>query len=231
MNKKTTGYISIMLVALVLGVMLAVQFRAVSRPPVEPSAARSEGIVDELRQTSREIEGLNKEISDLKGKLEKVNLSKSDTINVLKSELAKARMVAGLTTVIGPGVEVVLDNPDRSGGGRLPPGVYVPNISAEDLLKTVNKLWGADAEALFINGQRIIATTEIRLAGDFTGDFININTQRVVPPYQILAIGDPGSLAKILEEQGGLADYFRYRGIEVTVAKHEELTIPAYTGD
>lgn len=221
MTGKTTGYVSIMLVALILGIMLAVQFRVVNRPPAGISTDRAKEIVDELKQIDQDRESLSKEISDLNYKLEQVNQGKNEAIMALKSELEKTRMSAGLVTVTGPGLEVVLDNPDKGDGRR---GVFP--IYAEDLLKVVNELWGGGAEAISINGQRIVATSEIR----FADPFININTKRVVPPYQVLAIGDPDTLANTLELQGGTADYLRTLGIEVTVEKHQELTVPAFTG-
>jgi len=221
MTGKTTGYVSIMLVALILGVMLAVQFRVVNWAPAGISTDRAKEIVDELKQIEQERESLHKEINDLNYKLEQVNQGKSEAIVALKSELEKARLSAGLITVTGPGLEVVLDNPDDGGGN----GVFI--IYAEDLLKVVNELWGSGAEAISINGHRIIATTEIRLAAPF----ININTKRVVPPFQVLAIGDPDALANALELPGGLGEYLRELGIEITVEKHQELTVPAFTGN
>ncbi len=223
MKNKTTGYVSIMLVAVILGLMLAVQFRVINRP-AGITTDRAQDMVDELKQIDREKEALIKEISDLTYKLDQVNRGKNEALNALKGELEKARMMAGLVTVTGPGIEVVLDNPGEGELGRIHRGVY---ILAEDLLKVVNELWGSGAEAISINGQRIIATTEIRLAGDF----ININTQRVVPPYQVLAIGDPDALAGTLELPGGLVEYLRELDIEVTVEKHQKLTIPAFSGN
>ncbi|MFA7467358.1 MAG: DUF881 domain-containing protein, partial [Desulfotomaculaceae bacterium] len=202
----------------------AVQFRVVNRAPVGISTDRAQEVVDELKQIDRERESLYKEISDLNYKLEQVNQGKNEAIMALKSELEKTRMSAGLITVTGPGLEVVLDNPDKGGGSRLSPGVFI--IYAEDLLKVVNELWGGGAEAISINNQRIVATTEIRLAAPF----ININTQRVVPPYQVLAIGSPETLANALEMPGGLGEYLRDLGIEITVEEHQELTVPAFSG-
>lgn len=225
MAGKTISYFSIMLVALVLGLMLTLQFRVASHSSGEILTDRAQEILDKMKQIDRDKESLIKEISDLTYKLEQVNRGKSEALNALNSELEKARISACMIAVTGPGVEVVLDNPEKENGGRLPPKVYVPVILTEDLLKVVNELWGAGAEAISINGQRIISKTEIRLAGEF----ININTQRVVPPYQILAIGDSDTLAATLELPGGLVDYLRNLGIELTVEKHQELIVPAYT--
>jgi len=133
-------------------------------------------------------------------------------------------MNAGLITVSGPGIELVLDNPTASTeDSQIPTELMI--IQDEYLLSALNELWGAGAEAISINGQRIIATTEIRQAGSF----ININLTRVVPPYQILAIGNPQGLMDTLQITGGLQEYWRDLGIEVAIEKHDALTLPAYS--
>ncbi len=221
MSERTTLYMSILLVAVMLGLILAVQFRAANRPANTIATDRAKELIAELKKVNQEKENLRKEINDLTLKLEQVNRGKSEAIKALQNELEKVRMLAGLVTVSGPGVEVVLDNP-KNGEGIMTSGMFI--VRDEDLLKVVNELWGSGAEAIAINGQRIIATTEIRMAGPF----ININTTRVVPPYQVLAVGNPDALANNLELPGGLVEYLRDLGIEVTVQKHEDLTIPAY---
>jgi len=225
MAGKNISYFTIILVALVLGLMLALQFRVASHSSGEILTERAQETLGKIKQIDRDKESLIKEITDLTYKLEQVNRGKSEALDALNSELEKARISACMIAVTGPGVEVVLDNPAKENGVRLPLKVYVPVILAEDLLKMVNELWGTGAEAISINDQRIISKTEIRLAGDF----ININTQRVVPPYRILAIGDSDTLAATLELPGGVVDYLRNLGIELTVKKHEVLLVPAYT--
>ena len=222
MPKKNTAYLSIMLVTAFMGLMLAVQFRAANRVPDGIPTDRAKEMVTELKQVNHEKDNLNKEISDLTYKLNQLNKGRTEAFNALNSELEKVRMVAGLITVTGTGIEVVLDNPENKGKTTSPELSYIQD---QDLLGLVNELWGAGAEAISINGQRITATTEIRLAAPF----ININTTRVVPPYQVLAIGSPDSLANALELPGGLIEYYRDMGFQVTVEKHNDLTIPAFT--
>ncbi|MBF7083220.1 DUF881 domain-containing protein [Desulfallas sp. Bu1-1] len=222
MFSKSPVHISIMLVTAIMGLMMALQFRVVNQMPAGIPTDRAKEIIAELKQVNREKENLTREIGDLEYKLEQLNRGKSEAMLALESELKKVRMSAGLVTVNGPGVEVVLDNPELQ-ESQVPPELSV--IQDQDLLSLVNELWGAGAEAISINGQRIVATSEIRLAAPF----ININTTRVVPPYQVLAIGNPETLAENLELPGGLLEYFRDMGFQVTVEKHDELTIPAYS--
>ncbi|KAF1084830.1 hypothetical protein SPSYN_02000 [Sporotomaculum syntrophicum] len=222
MPQKTSMYISIMLVAAVLGLMLSLQFRAVNRASSGISIDRAQEVTAELKRINQDKEDLSKEINDLTSKLNQVKQGQAEAVAALQSELNKVRMNAGLITVSGSGIELVLDKPDNTEDTQIPPELMV--IQDEYLLSALNELWGAGAEAISINGQRIIATTEIRQAGSF----ININLNRVVPPYQILAIGNPQELMNTLEMTGGLQEYWRDLGIKVTIEKHEDLTLPAY---
>ncbi len=222
MPQKINMYVSIMLVAAVLGVLLAVQFRSVNHASGGISIDRAQELTTELKQVNREKEALAQEISDLEFKLNQIKQGQSEAVTALQNELNKVSMSAGLIRVTGPGIELVLDKPDNTEDIQMPPELMV--IQDEYLYSALNELWGAGAEAISINGQRIIATTEIRQAGSF----ININLKRVVPPYQILAIGDPEELIKNLEITGGLKETLMDLGIKVSLEKHEELTLPAY---
>jgi len=221
---KRSVYISISLVAVVLGLLLAVQYRVTNNPYGLPRE-RTQELAGELRQLTNQNENLQNEIQDLKGKLKQVNAGRQQALKAVQSELDKMRMAAGLITVTGPGIEVILDNP-KGREHALPSELSI--IQDGDLLNIINELRAAGAEALSLNGHRIIATSEIR----FAGSFINVNTNRVVPPYQILAIGDPDALEKALVIPGGLVDYLGGDlGIDIKIKKHDQLTIPAYSGD
>lgn len=222
MSQKKAMCLSIMLVAIVMGIMVAVQFRAVNQIYTGPASDRSKEIAADLKRINMERDNLAKEINDLEEKLQQLKKGQNEAVEALTSELEKARLSAGLLTVQGPGVEVVLDNPEVKGS---PVPSDLGAIQDYDLLSLVNELWGAGAEAVSINGQRITANSEIRLAASF----VNINTTRVVPPYQVLAIGPADELAENLLLPSGLVEYFQdMMGFLVTVEKHEMLTIPAY---
>lgn len=93
-----------------------------------------------------------------------------------------------------------------------------------DILKIVNELKNAGAEAISINGQRVILTTSI-ICG---GNTININGERIGSPFEIKAIGLPESLAN-LKRPGGYLSILEGRTLKVTLDK-KEVTIPKYSG-
>jgi len=218
-------YISIILVAMVLGLMIAFQFRTTSSIDRGVPYDRVQELAIEKKQVERDINHLQDEVADLTAKLEEAGKGHAEATGALESELAKIKLYAGLITVEGPGIEVSLDNPS---GLAMGPGgassLYL--IKDDDLLKVINDLRGAGAEAMAINGQRIMATSEIRLAGSH----INVNLTRLSPPYKVVAIGNPDALKSSLEIKGGLVEYLNDLGIAVEVRTKDSVRAPAYNG-
>lgn len=216
-----TRYFSILIVALVVGVMLAIQFKTTLYIEQGVPSDRFQQLVVEQRQLEKDIVKLEAEIADLTSKLEQSDKGHTQVLNALQDELNKARLAAGIVTVTGSGIEITLDNPspDKANGSLF-------NVRDEDLLRMVNELRGAGAEAISINGNRIIASSEIRLAGSF----INVNLNRTVPPYHVLAVGNPEKLRSAMEITGGLAEYLRDLGIQLRISPHDRMTVPGYVG-
>lgn len=211
-------------VCVVLGVLLVAQFRTqeyIGRAQV-PSR-RLEDLSDMLRRTDAERELLEKEVDALRKQLAAVGEGER-AAEAVRLELEKARMGAGLVAVEGPGVTVVLDDSKRQAEPGESPEVFL--VHDEDILKIVNELFAAGAEAISINGQRVIATSEVRCAGPV----ISVNNVRIGPPYEITAIGDPTTLDNALRMRDGILDTLRTWGIEAKVQKVTTVRVPAYKG-
>ncbi|MEW6182607.1 MAG: DUF881 domain-containing protein [Bacillota bacterium] len=218
MKKRYT----IALIALVLGFMITLQFRTTNRA-AEPGVPldRANELARELKDLARERAGLEAEANDLERKLSRTRLGYTQAKEILKAEVNDAAAVAGMTAVEGHGVMVTITNTSESAA----PGAIF-TFRDEDLLKLVNELRAAGAEAISINGQRLISISEIRLAGSF----IIVNTQKITAPYEILAIGDSAALRSSLEIRGGLVETLRDWGMNVTVEPKNRVEIPAYKG-
>ena len=133
----------------------------------------------------------------------------------------------GLTKLEGQGVEVTLkDDPNAT-----PETVGVfEDISNHivhyfDVMYIVNELKNAGAEAISVNGQRIVNTTSITCVGNV----IKVNDEKVGSPFVIKAIGFPEMLASSLTKGGGYLQYIN--GYIVTdIKKLDKVEIPKYTG-
>lgn len=108
-------------------------------------------------------------------------------------------------------------------------GIY-DDISAHivhdaDLRAIVNELKNAGAEAISINGQRLVSTTAITCIGNV----IKVNDERITSPFTIKAIGLSESLAGI-NRPGGYIEKLKENGIVVNIKKSNKIEIPKYTG-
>lgn len=218
---KKSIYVSIVTVSLMLGLMISFQFRTNSSVNSGIPTERYQELTIEKKQVETDLTNLEEEVADLTAKIEEARKGRTEAADVLESELNKIKLYAGLTPLVGPGVEIVMENPPQTHSGA---GFY--NIRDEDLLKVINDLRGAGAEAISINDQRILTTSEVRQAGNH----INVNLTRLSPPYKITAIGNPGTLKSSLEIKGGLVEYLAANGTIVEVQQSDNIQVPAYSG-
>lgn len=208
---------------ILFGFMLATQFRA--RPPLgnDLQQQRAGELSVLLKVTEEERDVLKEEVKTLRARLAEMMAGENE-VQVLQEELHKSMVLAGLTDVTGPGVSIEMTDSQKPASPGQDPNVYL--IHDDDVQKLINELFGAGAEAVSVNGQRVVATTEVRCAGNV----IMINGTRMAPPFKILAIGDPKTLEGGLKIRGGLVDSLKLWGIEIKIKMEEQVTIPAYGG-
>ncbi len=144
----------------------------------------------------------------------------------LLAELLNQQVIAGTVALTGPGVIVVLDDSPRRPLRGEDPTLYL--VLDSHLRDVVNLLWEGGAEAVAINGERIIATSSIYAAGGT----IVVNTARLAPPYEIAAIGPP-ELEALLRAPGRLTQLksrVQNYGLQFSVRRASEITVPPYKG-
>ncbi len=183
------------------------------------------GISPSMTATLRQRE---KEIADLREKqtaLENVLAEGSGKLQALNEELQKVKLLSGLTEVEGPGIFMMLQDSKRRSNRAFESERLI--VHDYDLQMLVNELTASGAEAISINGQRVISRTAIRCVGPA----IMVNSVPVVPPFEILAIGDPGTLAGGLNLPGGYLDDLRATDPAMfRLERRERVRVPAYTG-
>ncbi len=209
------GQVAIAAVCVVLGIMLAVQFRTTQDVKASVPYQRVEDLSQQLGKVEKERDALLSEVYALR------NASRSETYT---RELESVKMGAGLVPLQGPGVVVTIDDSKRPTKPGENPNLYL--IHDDDILKVINELRAAGAEAISINGQRLVATSEIRCAGPT----LSVNNARYSPPYEISVIGDQQTLESALKLRGGVIETLQFWGIQVTVKRQDLVKIPAYKG-
>ena len=168
----------------------------------------------------RETEEIDKELQQ---QIEKATENNSE-LEEAKNQINEGNKIIGLTEVTGPGVVITVADSD------IDPNTVIDSskllVHDSDILKIVNELKNAGAEAISVNGQRVILTTSI-ICG---GNIINVNGEKIGSPFEIKAIGSPEALAN-LSRTGGWLSILRDRGIKVSDPKKtNNITIPKYSG-
>lgn len=223
--RSKTGQISIMVVCLIVGIMLSVQFRTTENYNNEITReSRYEDLTIKLNKVTEERDSLAREVVNLREKMS-TNQDDDAARADIQEELRRANMVAGLLPVQGPGIIVTVDDSTRNvQPGENPNHLLVHDL---DILQIVNEMRASGAEAISVNDERLTSMSEIRCAGTT----ILVNYNKVAPPFVIKAIGDPEMLASGLNIKGGYLESLKVvYGMEVQLQKSDKLELPAYKG-
>lgn len=147
----------------------------------------------------------------------------------IRGELQEMRMLAGLLPLEGPGVEIILNDRKRDQLLFTNPSLisyYIVHDS--DLLNVINELRSAGAEAIAVNGTRIMANSRISCGGPT----IHVGKlQRFAPPFIIHAIGDPNALTAVFDGPDSIYHDLTAWGLEFHVKRAAIVEIPRHLGD
>lgn len=216
--------------SLVLGAMIyfawiTVETRNERLPLLGPDqrsriAAGSIDLQEEYRKLSAEVGKLRESHT----KLENALASEGKQATVLNEQLQQMKKFAGLTEVEGPGLTITLRDSTRGGNGLEALGQIVHD---GDVLRVVNELWGAGAEAITVNGMRVVTTTSFRCVGPV----IHVQGVPIASPVIIRAIGDPDTLLGAMNLPGGvLAEIRETDPVMVQLETVEKHRFAAFTG-
>ena len=226
MNKKQIA-ITLGVMCLLLTVALCVQIRTMNsaNSTVSQTLADNElrdqvlRMKDRYDETLRNLENAQKELEQVR-----VEATQNDaTAETKEQELKENNMLLGTTDVVGDGVEVVLQDAAEQNSSI---GLSYQLIHYSDIQRVVNELKNAGAEAIEINGQRIVPTSSITCEGNI----IKINGERVGSPFVIRAIGSQSLLYGGLSRVGSILDAISEAGNTATITKVDNITIPKYSG-
>ena len=205
----------IALVCILIGFMIAVQFRTAQDSKGSLSQQRIEELSDRLLKTEHERDELSEE-------LHKMQTATGDAENTQDQNMLRYR--AALIPLAGEGVIVHMDDSTKTVKAGENPNLYV--IHDDDLLRVINELRAAGAEAISVNGQRLTGISEIRCAGPT----LSVNNVRSSAPFEIHAIGDKKSLESALRMRGGVAETLGVWGIQIDIKTSDNVYIPPYRG-
>ncbi len=178
-------------------------------------------VASEYAKSKEEITKLRSEKGRLENSLAK-NKNASEDIN---KSLQESKLVAGLTEVEGPGVLITLSDSRKSLKDTLEPlGMIVHDT---DVIRVINELWNAGAEAISVNNLRIGPTSNIFCAGVI----IHVDGIKVASPIELRAVGDPKLLYGAVNTPGTILDELRAVDASmVRVDPVKKMHLPAWSG-
>ena len=231
MNKKQIA-ITLGIMCYILTVAICIQLKTIENTTTTISQSLKEnGLRDEVLRWKERYDNVYEELNQSLKELEEVRkqATQNDTKSSAKQEEIKNNnMLLGLSEVKGEGLQIVIADNNT---GTLKNESEALDLSSQvvhydDLIEVINALNNAGAEAISINGQRIIQTTAITCEGNV----IKINGQKVSAPFTIKAIGSQGLLYGSLTMIGGYLYILDEAGVIVETTQMDNLTVEKYSG-
>jgi uncharacterized protein YlxW (UPF0749 family) len=225
---RITVLASVSLATFLVAGLAATQFRSQPLPPSN-RVAREQALRQSVNQLQDQNTALKARVQALEAGVkvgEDESARRSTAAQEVKAQLDEQKAFAGLSALHGPGLTVLLhDGTDPNSSADQSLGW---TIHYQDLQDIVNLLWASGAEAIAVNGQRIVPSTAFHYAG------VNIlvnNASRLSPPYTVIALGDPPALANGVGNPDQLAELksrSRIYGLGLSWLRSTRLSVPAY---
>lgn len=201
-------------VCALVGFLLVAQVRATEGLGERLAGEREEDLARILADLTAESDRLSEEITSLRLTLlalEDDQRGDEAARASLRQRLDDLRILAGTAEAVGPGLELTIVDPQR-------------RIAQDDLVDTVQELRDAGAEAISVNGTRLVVSS----AFTTTRDGLALDGRPLTPPYRITVVGPPDAIGPALEIPGGAVDTLESReGVATLLLPREELVVPA----
>jgi uncharacterized protein YlxW (UPF0749 family) len=211
--RLTRAQLIVAVLLFVLGLGLAIQVRSTSDSGGALRGARQEDLVRILTEVDNRTQRLDDEKRGLESQRSELETSSDQAAEALKQTQQKARelgVLAGTVAAQGPGITLTVTDPHGS-------------VEADSLLDTIQELRAAGAEAIQINGVRVVADTYFTQATDG----VLIDGHKVSQPYVFKVIGNPQDLEPALNIPGGVVQTLEKEQATAEVVRAQKIIVDA----
>jgi uncharacterized protein YlxW (UPF0749 family) len=210
--RVTRAQLTAALLLFVLGLGLAIQVRSTSENSVLRGARQEDlvRILDELDGRTQRLEDEKQRLEDQRTELENSSDQAEEARKQTEQKEQQLGVLAGTVAAEGPGVDITVSDPAGA-------------VEADMLLDAIQELRAAGAEAIQINGVRVVADTY------FSGgaDGVRIDGRKVSQPYRFKVIGKPQDLEPALNIPGGVVQTLEKEQATVSVVRSEKIVVDA----
>jgi len=193
---------------------------------------RSSDLASIVSNERRDAEALQARVAQLHADVQRLTDEVNDPkVDETLAEVNALKSPAGLDPVSGAGLTVTLaDSPESVQQSSTKPPFYLV-VHQQDIQAVVNAMWLGGADAVTIQGQRVISTTGIKCSGNV----VRLHGIPYGQPYVISAIGNQDSLFDAIMDSHYLQIY-RYQSsladvqIGWDLQLEDHLRAPGYDG-
>lgn len=224
MATRTRPFAVLACVVMAFIAVVAVRGRPASPRVRLPRRYQLAALIERQRTATVDLEH---QVADLRHQVDQLRAGSNGSrasSDALEQQVRAAGLAAGLEAMRGPGVKVTLDDStlDKAPSGNVNDLV----IHSQDVQGVVNALWGAGAEAVAVNGQRVVGTSAVLCVGNT----LLVNGSVYSPPYEVTALG----ASEDRFEEDHLVSRLHHDassfGLRFSVSSDEHLKVAAFSG-
>ncbi|MEU8968319.1 DUF881 domain-containing protein [Streptomyces monashensis] len=196
-----------------LGFGLAVQVASNSDTDSALRGARQEDLVRILDELDSRTQRLEDEKQGLEKQRQELQSSSDQAAEARKQTAEKERqlgILAGTVAAQGPGITMTVEDPKGA-------------VKADMLLDAVQELRAAGAEAIQLNGVRVVTNTYFA----DSGNGVSVDGNKINAPYRFMVIGKPQDLEPALNIPGGVVQTLEKEQATVTVERSDKIVVDA----
>lgn len=183
--------------------------------------ARRDDLVQILDGLRRQADRLDDHVAELESDRRDLVSGADTEAAALEQAEERARstgVLAGTIAASGPGIIMTISDPDH-------------DVNAYTMLRAINELRVAGAEAIQMRGGgndaavRVVASTSFE---NPSSDVLTVGGVELEPPYEIVAIGEPGELSGSMMFANGVVASIEgddEGGAQATVDEYDDLTV------
>jgi uncharacterized protein YlxW (UPF0749 family) len=211
--RLTRSQLIVALLLFVLGLGLAIQVRSTGESSALRGARQEDlvRILDELDDRTQRLEDERERLEDQKAELENSSDQAEEARRQTEARERELGVLAGTIAAEGPGIEITVRGPAGA-------------VEADMLLDTIQELRAAGAEAIQINGVRVVAGTHFAAAGE---NDVAIDGRRVSQPYVFRVIGRAEDLEPALNIPGGVVQTMEEEQATVSIEPRDTVIVDA----
>jgi uncharacterized protein YlxW (UPF0749 family) len=218
------------LVGLLSGALFVISAHSSEGTDLRPG--RFTDLASMVRYDATQVDALRSHVTDLHGQVGLLSRSIGNKqVRAVNRRAAAMKGPAGLLPQVGPGVTVTLSDAPRETSASSPDNPNLLLVHQQDIQAVVNAMWKGGAQAITIQGQRVVSTTGIRCIGNA----VQLQGVPYSQPYVISAVGDPAALTDAIARDSYLQVYrVDAADPDIAVGWDEQvetrITAPAYDG-